>query len=161
TDQSPLADIFCLHDFELLARNLLPHPTYEFIAGGAADEHTVAWNVRAWSEIKLKPRVLIDTTEIDIRTTILGAELSSPIVLAPPAYQRMVHPDGELGSVRGAGEAGALYMVSTSTNIPVEELAEAATGPLWFQLYVQPDREFTRDLVHRAQAAGCTAICVT
>src|SRR5436190_3587942 len=83
--QDILNSIYCLDDFEALARELLPHPTYEFIASGAADEHTLGWNEKAWANIKLKPRVLIDTTEIDIRTKLLGVDLSCPIVLAPTA----------------------------------------------------------------------------
>jgi 4-hydroxymandelate oxidase len=160
-DQSILDSVYCLDDFESLARETLPHAIYEFIANGAADEHTLGWNEESWAGIRLRPRVLIDTTEIDVRTHLLGLDLSCPIILAPTAYQRVVHPKGEHASVRGAGEAGALYIVSTSTNTPVDELADAANGPLWFQLYVQPDREFTRDLVQRAEAAGCKAICVT
>src|SRR5436309_3001156 len=102
SDQNILNSVYCLDDFEALARELLPHPTYEFIASGAADEHTLGWNEKAWADIKLKPRVLIDTTEIDVGTQLFGADLSCPIVLAPTAYQRMVHPEGELASVRGA-----------------------------------------------------------
>src|SRR5947208_5606837 len=88
SDQTILNSVYCLDDFEALARELLPHPTYEFIASGAADEHTLGWNEKAWAEIKLKPSVLIDTTEIDVGTQLFGAELSCPIVLAPTAYQR-------------------------------------------------------------------------
>src|SRR5258706_16343235 len=85
-DQSIRDSVYCLDDFEALAREMLPHPTYEFIASGAADEHTLGWNERGWAEIKLKPRVLIDTTEIDVRTNLLGVDLSGPVVLAPTAY---------------------------------------------------------------------------
>jgi 4-hydroxymandelate oxidase len=161
SDPNILNSVYCLDDFETLAREVLPRPTYEFIACGAADEHSLRRNTEAWTNIRLKPRVLTDTTTIDVSTRLLGIDLPCPILLAPTAYQRMVHSDGELASVSGAGEAGALYIVSTSTNTPLEALAEAAAGPLWFQLYVQPDREFTRDLVHRAEATNCKAICIT
>src|SRR5690349_13298517 len=108
-----MESVFCLDDFDTLARELLPHPTFEFIASGAADQHSLAWNIKAWSEIRLKPRVLVDTTQTDTSVNILGVDLPSPIILAPTAYQRMVHPEGEIASVRGAGTSGALYMVST------------------------------------------------
>jgi 4-hydroxymandelate oxidase len=98
---------------------------------------------------------------IDFETTALGTPISMPVMVAPTAYQRMAHPDGESATARAAGGAGTIMVVSTIATQSIEEVARAATGPLWFQLYVQPDRSIARDLVKRAEAAGCKALCLT
>jgi 4-hydroxymandelate oxidase len=87
--------------------------------------------------------------------------LAAPILLAPVAYQRMMHPDGEVATVRGAGTMGAPVVVSTNTTVAIEELAAVAKSPLWFQLYFQKDRTFTQELIERLETAGCQALCVT
>src|SRR6185437_16417548 len=90
-------------------------------------------------------------------TTVLGVPLSAPILIAPTAYHRMAHPEGELATARAAAEAGALYVVSTLATTRLEDVAAASMGPKWFQLYVHKDRGFTRSLVERAEAAGYRA----
>lgn len=157
----PVGDIVSIPEFELHARAAMSHMAYEYVASGAADEHTLHWNRTRYDEILLRPRVLIDVGTVDMTVSLLGQTLPFPFLLAPTAYQRIVHPDGEIGTVKGAGAMGATYVVSSATNTAVEELARAATAPLWFQLYVQSDREFTRDVVLRAEAAGCRALCLT
>ncbi len=154
-------DVFSLSDFESRARALLPHMVYEFIAGGAGDELTLQWTREAWDHLRLRPRVLTDVSAVDTRVTLFGQALPFPILLAPTAYHRLVHPEGELATARGAGAAAATLVVSTSTTTAIEDIAQVATQPLWFQLYFQPDRGFTRDLVQRVEAAGCRALCVT
>jgi 4-hydroxymandelate oxidase len=150
-----------LGDFEALARDRMSHLAFEYVTGGAADEITVRENRAAYDRIRLRPRVLVDVSRLDTRLSLLGQELPFPILLAPTAYHRLVHEEGELATVRGAGAAGATLVVSSFATTSVEEMSAAATGPLWFQLYVQPDRGFTRELVHRAEKAGCRALCVT
>jgi 4-hydroxymandelate oxidase len=154
-------DWVSLPHLEELAREILPRGIYDFIESGAADEHTIRWNRDAFARIRLRPRVLQDVANVDTGVTLLGDRLRSPILLAPTAYHRMLHPDGELATAAGAGAAGIPWVVSTSTNTSIEDIAAATSAPLWFQLYVQSDREFTRDLVQRAQAAGCRALCLT
>lgn len=156
-----LAAALSLDDLEAMARERLEHMPYEYIASGAADELTVGWNRAAFGAIRLRPRVLREVSAIDTRVRLLGRELPHPILLAPTAYHRVVHPEGELATARGAGQAGTLWVISTATNTPLEQIAEAATGPLWFQLYMQSDRGFTRELVQHARSAGCEALCVT
>ncbi|HVF26730.1 MAG TPA: alpha-hydroxy acid oxidase, partial [Pyrinomonadaceae bacterium] len=134
---------------------------YEYVAGGAADELTLHWNRESFDKMRLRPRVLQDVSELDTRVTLFDHELPFPILLAPTAYHRLLHPEGEIATARGAGAAGAVYVVSSYTTTPIEEVARAATQPLWFQLYVQPDRGFTKDVAQRAEAAGCKALCVT
>lgn len=148
-------------DYCRLAEATMPAMAWDYVSGGAADELTLRWNREAYERIRLRPRNLVDVSHIDTRVTLFGREMPFPILLAPAAYQRLVHPDGELATVRGAGAAGATLVVSSFATTTVEEVAAAATHPLWFQLYVQPDRGFTRDLVGRAEAAGCQALVVT
>jgi 4-hydroxymandelate oxidase len=150
-----------LADFETLARRRLQHMVYEFIASGAADEITLRWNREALEQIRLQPRVLVDVSKLDTRVTLFGQELPFPILLAPTAYHRLIHPEGELATARGAGAAAATYVVSSYTTTPIEDVAKVATHPLWFQLYIESDRGFTRDLVQRVEAAGCRALCLT
>jgi len=156
-----LDEALSLPDFESLARNHISHGAWERIQGGAADELTVRWNREAYQHIRLRPRVLVDVSKLDTRVTLFGQELPFPILLAPTGAQGFVYPDGDLAAARGAGAARATLVISSSASSRVEEVARAATGPVWFQLYVQKDRGFTRELVERAEAAGCRAICVT
>lgn len=151
----------CLTDFEPLARERLAHMAYEYIAGGAADEITLRANRAAFDSILLAQRVLVDVSTIDTRLSLLGQELGFPILLAPTAAHRLAHDEGELATARGAARSGAVLVVSSFATTTVENVAEAAADPFWFQLYVQPDRAFTKDLIQRAEAAGCRALVVT
>lgn len=159
--ERPLAELVNCLDFEEVARQRLPAMVYNYIAGAAGDEISLRRNRSAFDELLLKPRVLRDVSRLDTRTEILGTELAYPILLAPIAYHRMVHPDGELATARGAGAAGATMVISSLATTAAEDIAKVATGPLWYQLYVQRDRPFTRDMVQRAEAAGCKALCIT
>jgi 4-hydroxymandelate oxidase len=154
--------ITCVSDIERMARAQPERSmAWEYITGGAGDEHTLRWNEEAFQHIRLTPRVLVDVSAIDTRLHLFGRELPHPVLLAPTAYHRLLHPDGELATARGAGEAGAVLVTSSLANTSVEDVARAATGPVWFQLYTQTDRGFTRELVERAESAGCEALCVT
>jgi 4-hydroxymandelate oxidase len=148
-------------DFEALARDRVSHGAWARISGGAADEITLRWNREAYDRIRLKPRILVDVSHIDTRIQLLGQELPFPILLAPTGAQSFVHSGGDLESARGAGAAHATLVISSSASQRVEDVAKVATGPVWFQLYVQRDRAFTRDLVQRAEDAGCRALCVS
>jgi 4-hydroxymandelate oxidase len=118
-------------------------------------------NRQAFAAIRLKPRVLVDASHLDTRIDLLGRRLDFPILLAPVAYHKLAHPQGELATARGAGLAGAALVVSTYATVALEKIAKAASGPLWMQLYVHPDRSFTRELVRRAEASGYGALCLT
>jgi len=148
-------------DFERAARAVMSPMAWEYVSGGAADEITLKWNHKAYEHIRLKPRALVDVSRLDTRVRLLGRELRFPILLAPTAYQKLSHPDGELATAKGAGAADATMVVSTMSNVTLEEVAAVATRPLWFQLYVQPDRQLTRELVRRAEAAGYQALVIT
>jgi 4-hydroxymandelate oxidase len=157
----PAAAPVNVSDYARLAPARMSKMAWAYFDGGAGDENTMRWNLEAYSRIRLRPRCLVDVSKIDLRTRLLGLDLPFPILVAPTAYLRLVHPDGELATVRGANAAGAAMVVSTQSNTPLEEVAAAATVPLWFQLYVQPDRDFTRSLVLRAEAAGYQALVLT
>jgi 4-hydroxymandelate oxidase len=150
-----------LFEFEELARKRLSRMAYNYIAQGAADEVTLRWNRASFDNLRLKPRALVDVSQLDTRVDLFGPAHEFPILLAPTAYHKLVHREGERATARGAGAAHATLVVSSFSTVAIEDVAKAATGRLWFQLYVQPDREFTRELVQRAEAAGCEALCVT
>lgn len=160
-DRDHLDSLLSLFDFQAEAQKRISHGAWERIMGASADEITMRWNHEAYEHIRLKPRVLVDVSKVDTRVKLFGEELPFPIILAPTGAQSFVHPEGDLASVRGAGAANATLCISSSASMKVETIAKAATSPVWFQLYVQRDRGFTRELVQRAEAAGCRALCVT
>ena len=147
---------------EAAARELLPKEAYDYFAGGAFDERSLAANLADWAALRLRPRVLRDVTTVDPGTTLLGRPVAHPIVVAPTAFHRMAHPDGEPGTARGAAAAGAHFVLSTRSTARVEEVASALDGrPFWYQVYVLVDRSLTTELVLRAKAAGATALVLT
>lgn len=155
------APALALSDFELAARELLPHAVYEFIAAGAGDEITLAENKAAFDRIKLRPRILRDVVAIDTHVELFGIALPHPILLAPTGLQRLSHPDGEVATARGAGEAASIFVLSTMGTATIEDCVAASVYPIWFNLYWQSDREFNRDLVARIGAGGARALMVT
>lgn len=160
-DRVDLPDILNLFDIEKMAERTMTKMAYEYVASGAADEWTLRWNREALNAIKLNPTVLTDVSQLDTRVTLFGHELPYPILIAPTAYHKLMHPEGELATARGAGAASAVYVVSSFTTTPLGEIAEAATQPLWFQLYIRDDRKLTKDLVQEAEAHGYRVLCVT
>ena len=145
---------------EELARGALPASAWDYLAGGAGEEHTLRANVEQWSRLALAPRCLVDVSRIDTSLELLGQRLAHPVLLAPTAAHRLYHPDAEHETARGAAAAEALWVQSTSATIAVEEAASSTGGPWWFQLYVQRDRAFTQSLIARAVTAGASAIVV-
>ncbi|WP_460971803.1 alpha-hydroxy acid oxidase [Spirosoma migulaei] len=156
-----LTDLINLFDFEKQAAGVMTHMAYEYVASGAADELTVRWNRESLDNLKLNPSFLQDVSKLDTRITLFGDELPYPILIAPTAFHKIMHPEGELATARGAGAASATYVVSSFTTTPLEEIANVATQPLWFQLYVQDDRSLVKDLVQKAESVGCRALCIT
>ncbi len=150
-----------LHDLEALARARLPQLTWDYYASGADDERCVRRNCSAFEQWPLHYRVLVDVSRRDPKTTVLGHEIAMPILVAPTAFHRLAHKDGELASVRAAGDAGTIFTLSTLSNTAVEQVVAAATGPVFFQLYVYKDRAATEALVRRVEAAGCKALVLT
>lgn len=156
-----LQEIINLFDFEKAAQGSMSKMAYEFVASGAADEFTVKWNREALDKVKIQTNVLNDVTKLDTKVSLFGTELAYPILIAPTAFHKLMHPEGEIATARGAGAASAVYCVSSFTTTPIEEIAKVATQPLWFQLYVVDDRTFVKDLVQKVEAQGCRALCIT
>jgi isopentenyl diphosphate isomerase/L-lactate dehydrogenase-like FMN-dependent dehydrogenase len=154
-------DLVSVFDYEAAAREKLPQTAYDYYRSGANDEITLHENHAAFERIQLYPRVLIDISKPDLTTTVLDQDVNMPILVAPTAFHRMAHPEGEVATVKAAGQAGTIMIFSTLSNSSFEEVMPEATGPVWFQLYVYKDREATLSLVQRAQSQGCTAIALT
>lgn len=148
-------------DFEAAAHEKLPIAAWEYFNGGSADEITLRRNVDTLDARQLKPRVLVDVSHIDTSCTLLGHTMEHPILLAPTSSHLLAHPEAEVETVRGAGAAKAVFVSSTYSNRSIEEICEAATEPVWFQIYVDDDREEVKAVVARAEAAGCCVLCVT
>jgi 4-hydroxymandelate oxidase len=134
---------------------------WDFLAGGSGAEATLAANRAAFDRLALRPRVLVDVSRCDLTVDLLGAGLSAPVGIAPMAYHRLFHPEGEVAAARAAGGAGLLFVVSLFASRSLEDIAAAAAGPLWLQLYWLRRRGVLADLVQRAEAAGYRAIVLT
>jgi len=139
----------------------LPRAVFDYIDGGAEGEVTLRENRRVWEEIYFRPRNAVATPECDTSVTVLGTRLALPFILAPLGSTRMFHPAGELAAAKAAGEAGTAYTVSTFSGYPFEDLAKAATGPLWYQLYLAGGREVVEATLARAWKNNFKALAVT
>lgn len=152
-----------LGELEALAAEVLDEAAFDYFAGGAADEITLSENARAYRRLRLIPRVLTAGDDPTTECEILGTSVTSPVGVAPFAYQQVAHPDGELATARACAEAGVLMCLSSLSTQPLEEVVEAS-GPerrIWFQLYPYEDRAMTTEVVERAADAGCRALVVT
>jgi L-lactate dehydrogenase (cytochrome) len=150
-----------VHDFRRIAKRRLPGGVFDYIDGGAEDELTLRASTEAYRRTEFRPRVLRGVATGDASTTLLGARLPLPLVLAPTGFTRIAHPAGELAVARAAGRAGLPYALSTLSTRSIEEVAAVATGPLWFQVYVWRDRDLVRSMIERAAAAGYAVLCLT
>jgi 4-hydroxymandelate oxidase len=150
-----------LQEFEELARARLPAAVYDYYRGGADDEVALAANRAAFERVRLAYRVLVDVGRRDASAVVLGQGVAMPVLVAPTAFHRLAHPEGELATARAAGRAGTVMVLSTLSNSPVEAVVAASSGPVWFQLYVYRDRAATEALVRRVEAAGCRALVLT
>jgi 4-hydroxymandelate oxidase len=149
-----------LHEYEVAARSLLSPMVWEYVGGGSGDQVTLRGNRAAFDRWRLLPRVLRGLRETSTATTVLGQDISLPVLIAPSGRHRLCHDAGERATARAAKAAGTIYTLSTAATLAIEEVAPAA-GPWWFQLYVYRDRGLTRELVIRAAAAGASALVLT
>ncbi len=143
------------------ARTSLGPDIFEYFASGSGDQITTREAETAWGRWRLRPRVLRDVSTVDVGIGVVGTPAATPFLVAPTAFHALAHPAGECATVAGAGEAGALTVISTRASRTIEEIAAAATGPWWFQAYEMRDRGLTDALVKRASAAGASAIVLT
>jgi isopentenyl diphosphate isomerase/L-lactate dehydrogenase-like FMN-dependent dehydrogenase len=155
------AEIRCAQDYETLARRFIAAPTYEYIAGGSGRDLTVDANLAAFARWSVYPRLLRDVSAGHTRVRIGADTFAHPVMLAPVAFHKLVHPSGELETARAAQAMDACMVASTLSSCTLEDVARVAGPRRWFQLYFQPGRAATRDLLARAEAAGYCAIVVT
>ncbi|MGD9802909.1 MAG: alpha-hydroxy acid oxidase [Hyphomicrobiaceae bacterium] len=154
-------DVVSAGDYERYARERLPADIWAYISGAGADGLTRRWNREAFDNIKLAGRVLADMSQASTASTLLGERLQHPIIIAPVAFQKLAHPDGELATVLAASASSAWMTISTQSSVAIEDIARRAQTTLLFQLYMQVERQATEHLVRRAEAAGCKALVVT
>ena len=151
-----------LFDYERAARERVAESAWDYQTGGANDEVTLRANRAAWEEIGIRYRTMVDVSTRSMATTVLGAPVSMPILVAPTAMQKLAHPDGEAGMARAAAAAGALLVVSTTATTGLSEVARVEpASPKWFQVYVYAGREHTEALVAQAVDAGYRALMLT
>ena len=148
-----------LHDLEARARVVMRKGISDLVGGGFNDETTYKRTWYIFDSIGLVPRYLADVSSVDTSTTILGHKISLPVLAAPSAPQIAAHPDGDLATCRAVGAAGTIEILSHNADFTIEEVAAAATGPVWCNIFMLKDREYMRQYVKRAEAAGCTALC--
>jgi 4-hydroxymandelate oxidase len=154
------AEIRCVRDVEALAGQALPASVADFVAGGSDAETSLAANRAALDSVFVEPRVLRAAGDVRTDTRLLGRDCAQPVAIAPLAYHRLVHPDGELATARAARAAGIPFTVSTLSSVPIEDVV-AEGGDVWFQLYWPRDRAATFELVRRAERAGCVGLVLT
>ncbi len=150
-----------LRELEPLARERIDRTAFDYIAGGAGDEATLVGNEAGWDRYRLLHRALHDVSGLTLEQDLLGQPTASPVLVAPTAFHRLVHPEGEVATATGAARSGHLMVASTLSTTPLEAIADASPERRWFQLYVYEDRALTEQLVDRAEAAGYEAIVVT
>jgi isopentenyl diphosphate isomerase/L-lactate dehydrogenase-like FMN-dependent dehydrogenase len=156
----------CIEDWQSIAKRHLPPEVYDFIDGGAGSEQSLQENICALERVKLLSRVLRGIEKVDPFTTrlarILGNQCPTPpILVAPSAHHKLVHPEGELATIKAANQNGVPFILSTMSDFPVETVCEKSDAPVMFQLYLYKDRQINRDLIQRAQDSGCSALVLT
>jgi 4-hydroxymandelate oxidase len=154
--------LLTVDDAERLAEQVVAPEAWSYIVGGAGDERTLRWNREAFSRFRLRPRVLVDVSDVSTETTVLGTTVSMPALVAPMAFQQIAHEDGEVAMARGAAAAGALMCLSTvATSTPAEVATAAPGAPRWLQIYVFRDRSVSDDVIEQALEAGFSALVLT
>ncbi|OMP14182.1 FMN-dependent dehydrogenase [Corchorus olitorius] len=150
-----------VNEFRELARQALPKMYFDFYAGGAEDQYTLKQNEEAFARIIIQPRILRDVSSIDLSTTVLGFNISMPIMIAPTSMHKLANPAGEIATARAASACNTIMVLSTSSTCSLEEVASCCTAIRFFQLYVYKRRDISAKLVHRAEHNGYKAIVLT
>lgn len=157
-----MESLVTVDDAERLAEAVLTPEAWAYIAGGAGDERTLRWNREAFSDFRLRFRVLVDVSSVSPETTVLGTPVSMPVLVAPAAFQSIAHEEGEVATARGAAAAGTLMCLSTvATATPADVAAAAPDAPRWLQIYVFKDRAVTDDVIAQALECGFSALVLT
>jgi L-lactate dehydrogenase (cytochrome) len=153
--------VISVEDLRPLARRRLPRAVFDYLDGGAEAEVTLRENCRAFEDVTFRPRHAVAVPNCDLRTQVLGFDISLPVLLAPVGYSRLMHPDGEAGAARAAGAAGTAYILSTISGHALEDVKAASAGPVCYQLYLLGGREASEGAIERARNAGFSALVVT
>ncbi len=150
-----------IEDLRLLAQRRLPRVVFDYVDGGADGETTLRENLRAFDAVHFRPRQAIAVPQCDLRTRVLGCDLSMPVLLAPVGYCRVIHPGGEVAAARAAGKAGTAYILSTVSGHRLEDVKAASAGPVWYQLYLTGGREAAEEAMQRALTVGYSVLVIT
>ena len=161
SEKRAMVPITCIEDLRQVASRKVPRAFFDYTEAGSYAQETLRANREDMERIRLRQRVLVDMTQRDLSTTILGEPAALPLGLGPVAMTGLVHGDGEILACREAQEVGIPYTLSTMSICSIEDVAGAVDKPFWFQLYVMRDRGFVRSLIERATAAKCGALVVT
>jgi len=156
-----LKELTSAFEFEPIARAKMTRTAYDFLSLGVEGEFTLRRNCEAYDWVSLIPRLGGKVESVDLATAVLGQKMAHPILIAPTAGHQQFHPEGELDTHRGATLAGATCIISSNSSFPIDKIAAAAEGPLWFQLYARETPEESQERVENAQAAGCRAVAFT
>jgi isopentenyl diphosphate isomerase/L-lactate dehydrogenase-like FMN-dependent dehydrogenase len=156
-----LKQVVNIADLRRMAQERLPKAVFDYMDGGAEAESTLAENCRAFSDVLFRPRCAVAMCECDLRTRVLGHEISMPLMLAPVGYSRLMHPEGEIAAARAAGEAGTGYTLSTISGHKLEDVKAASKGPTFYQLYLMGGRAAAEGALDRARRAGFSALVIT
>jgi len=157
----PTAKAYNIEDLRKMAKRRLPKVIFDYLDGGADDEVTLQNNRTAFSEYSLIARTLVDVSRLSTATTVLGEEISSPVILSSTGANRLFHTDGELAAARAAAAAGTVFATASSAMTSLEDVAAAADGPNWFQLYVWKDRGVLHEHMRRCKEAGYKTLILT
>src|SRR5579864_8492489 len=150
-----------IEDLRRVAKGRLPRVVFDYVDGGADGEITLRENCRAFEEVTFRPRNAVAVSGCDLRTTVLGADLSMPFLLAPVGFSRLICPRGEVCGARAAAKAGVGFTLTTISGCRLEDVAAACAGPRWYQLYLVGGREATEAALDRARAAGFSVLAIT
>jgi isopentenyl diphosphate isomerase/L-lactate dehydrogenase-like FMN-dependent dehydrogenase len=153
--------VVCIADLRAIAQKRVPNAVFDYLDGGAEGEVTLRENCRVYEDVTFRPRHAVAFADCNLRTSVLGFDLALPFLLAPVGYSRLMHPVGEVGAARAATKAGTAYILSTISGHKLEDVKAAATGPVFYQLYLMGGRGAAEAVIERARVAGYSALVVT
>ena len=153
--------VVCIEDLRPLARRRVPKAVFDYLDGGAEGEVTLRENCRAFEDVTFRPRHAVSISDCDLRTRVLGFDLSLPFLLAPVGYSRLMHPGGEVAAARAAGKAGTAYILSTISGHKLEDVKAGSSGPVFYQLYLMGGRAAAEAVIERARVARFAGLVVT